>query len=177
MLTMKNRPRTLQQRLNNLFLVWMLLLFASCQEPIRYHSYQPVSSTGWDREDTLSYLFLSPLPNGDYEMQIGMRHIESYPYRDIWLGLRTNWEGDSLYHTDTLHLYLADERGDWYGTGMGGVVQFAQKESVTWSLRDSISKPVIQIFHLMNDSVLKGISDVGIRLSVASRCIDAEEDE
>ena len=60
---------------------------------------------------------------------------------------------------------------------IGGVVQFAQKESVTWSLRDSISKPVIQIFHLMNDSVLKGISDVGIRLSVASRCIDAEEDE
>lgn len=176
MLSMKKRLRFLLQRRNNLFFV-LLFLFASCQENIRYHSYRPVPSTGWDRKDTLSYTFHSTLLKGNHEIQIGIRHLESYPYRDIWLGLRTNLVDDSFHNTDTLHLYLTDEIGDWSGKGFGGIFQFTQKEPVTLSLRDSISKPVIQLFHLMNDSVLKGISDVGIKLSVTSRCIDAEEDE
>ena len=36
-----------------------------------------------------------------YELSIGIRHLDSYPYRDIWLTL----------NNDTLHFYLANEEG------------------------------------------------------------------
>lgn len=172
---MKKRPKLLLQSLNNLF--FALLLLTGCQGDTLYHSYQSIGGTGWGMGDTLSFTFHSTLPSGSQDMQIGIRHMASYPYRDIWLGIRHNLNGSSSFQTDTFHFYLADEAGNWYGEGLGGIFQFAQGESIPLYLPDTVGNSVVQIFHLMNDSVLKSISDVGFRLSVASRSINAEEDK
>mgnify|MGYP002226777513 CR=1 FL=1 len=56
-------------------------------------------------------------------MEIGLRHTGEYPYRDIWLSV-TQLEGDSIPpRTDTLHIYLTDEKGHWVQSGaMGRIV-------------------------------------------------------
>ena len=163
---MRSHRTLLRQRLNK-WIFCLPLLFIGCQEYTCYHSYQPVPQAGWSRNDTLFYPLTSPLPPGKYELQIGIRHLESYYYRDIWLGISHNLKDSTRYETDTLHLYLANEKGDWYGDGIGGLMQFTQDLPTALSLQDSTANRIFQIFHLMNDSVLRSIYDVGIKLSVA----------
>ena len=171
---MERIKRFIRQHLNK-FIPVLSFLFVCCQDSTQYYSYQPVSSAGWNREDTLLYTITPSLPKGNHEIQIGIRHSESYAYRDIWLGLRYSLK-DSLA-CDTIHFYLADEDGNWHGKGMGGLIQFVKNTSVVLSTQDTISPFDLQIFHLMNDSLLKHVCDVGIRLSFAPSCINTEEDE
>ena len=171
---MERIKRFIRYHLNKFILV-LSFLFVCCQDGIQYYSYQPVSPAGWNRKDTLLYPITPSLPIGNHNIQIGIRHLESYAYRDIWLGLQCSLN-DSLV-CDTIHLYLADELGNWHGKGIGGLIQFAQNTSLKLSIQDSISPSELRIFHLMSDSVLKYVCDVGLRLSFAPSSINTEEDK
>ena len=152
----------------NKVLLCLLFVLTACQSNTLYHSYQPVSNTGWLKGDSLSFQLPDTLAPGKYEIQIGIRHLESYPYRDIWLGISQNWEDSTLYRTDTLHLYLADEKGQWHGNGIGGMMQFIQKPPMLWIQPDSVSNRSIMIHHLMSDSILKSIHDIGLKIIACS---------
>ena len=83
-------------------------------------------------------------------MEIGLRHTGEYSYRDIWLSV-TQSEGDSIPpRTDTLHIYLTDEKGHWVQSGaMGGLYQhvYVSDKPVIFST-DSIDR-IFRITHLM----------------------------
>ena len=96
---------------------------AACQNNIIYHSYTPVPLDGWDKSDTLVYTLPNSIPAGNYEAEIGIRYQESYPYRDIWLGVSHNTEDTLTYVTDTLQLFLVDEAGNKTGNGLCGLYQ------------------------------------------------------
>ena len=85
-------------------------------------------------------------------MEIGIRHKDSYKYRDIWLTI----------NTDTLHLYLADSIGNWIGNGIGDTRQWSAPIHLKMLKQDSIRK--LRITHIMQDNPLKGIEHVGIRI-------------
>lgn len=141
-----------------------LFLLTACQKSTLYHSYQPVPNTGWQRNDTLFYPLNSSLNTGYYEIQIGIRHLESYPYRDIWLEMSHNLQDSTSFQKDTLHLYLADEWGNWYGNGIGGLLQYTEEQVLRIHLQEKNNHPSFRIVHLMNDSLLKSVYDVGIQL-------------
>lgn len=65
----------------------------------------PVPLDGWNKSDTLVYTLPNSIPAGNYEAEIGIRYQESYPYRDIWLGVSHNTEDTLTYVTDTLQLF------------------------------------------------------------------------
>ena len=72
-------------------LTWLpIIILAACQNNIIYHSYTPVPLDGWNKSDTLVYTLPNSIPAGNYEAEIGIRYQESYPYRDIWLGVSHN---------------------------------------------------------------------------------------
>lgn len=131
-------------------LLFVLLTTISCQENTFYHSYQPVDNTGWYRSDTLTYQLPSSIKCNDYEYEIGIRHKDSYKYRDIWLTI----------NQDTVHLYLADSIGYWKGNGIGDMRQSTHLIAI--SSQDSIQE--IQIKHIMQDNPLMGIHDIGIQI-------------
>lgn len=135
-------------------LFFILLLFVSCQETI-YHSYQPVEYTGWDKSDTLIFTLSTPISTQkslEYEYQIGIRHKDSYKYRDIWL---------TINH-DTVHLYLADSIGRWKGNGISELRQITFPYNPSRLKDDSIKE--VQITHIMQDNPLPGIHDIGISI-------------
>lgn len=156
-----------------------LFLLEGCHTDTRYHVYRAVSGTdGWSKSDSMEFVLPADVPAGTYGMEIGIRHTGEYPYRDIWLSV-TKVEGDSLpSHTDTLHIYLADEEGHWkqHGGAIGGLFQQTSVcgKPVTL-LADSITR-CFRVTHLMRQNPLPGISDVGIRLFLAGS-INAEKDE
>lgn len=84
-----------------------------------------------------------------YELSIGIRHLDSYPYRDIWLTL----------NNDTLHLYLADQEGNWKGEGIGDLRHFIYTSNSEFHVN-----PELRITHIMQHNPLFGIHDIGIHL-------------
>lgn len=158
----------------NKVLICLLFVLTACENKTLYHSYQPVSHTGWTKEDTLHFQLPDTLVPGTYEFQIGIRHLDSYPYRDIWLAFSHNLQDSTIYETDTLHLYLADTAGAWLGDGIGGLMQYNEHLPAHWVQRDSASHRSIKIYHLMSDSILKSIHDVGIKISACSELHQSE---
>lgn len=159
------KSNKLQQAMNRgLISLLISFLLTACQGNICYHSYQPVPQAGWKRNDTLSYPIHS-LPNtGYYNIQIGIRHLESYPYKDIWLEINHNLKESTIFQKDTLHLYLADKNGNWYGNGIGGLLQYTTDDILRIHLQEKSNQSSISIIHLMNDSLLQSIHDIGIQL-------------
>lgn len=158
------------------FLSVAVCLLSACHTNTQYHVYQPVlGEEGWQKADTVAFDLPPEVPAGTYQLEVGIRHTGAYPYRDIWLSV-TQVDGDSLpSHTDTLHIYLADEKGQWQHEGaVGGLFQatYVWDKPVVWGT-DSLGRS-FRIAHLMRKNPLPGISDVGVRLFFSGR-VDAEE--
>ena len=83
---------------------------------------------------------------------IGIRHEDSYPYRDIWI----------IANQDTFHLYLADSTGKWKGKGLGNLRQIVFPVNLNLQEQDSTIK--IKINHIMQENPLPGIHDIGMHI-------------
>ena len=140
--------------MNKFLVISMTLCLAACQNHTVYHLYQPVQKTGWNKGDTICYTYPSPQPSGLQSMEIGIRHKDSYLYRDIWLSIHQHEQ------VDTVHLYLANENGNWKGNGIGEMRLYTEELPIQVLPKDSIH--TIQITHIMEDETLKGIHDIGI---------------
>lgn len=140
--------------LKTILLLAVVIITAACKNNIMYHSYQPVSPTGWEKNDTLSYTLNDTLTNiNSHQFYVGIRHKDSYKYQDIWLTI----------NNDTVHLQLADSSGYWYGNGIGELRQLLLPIPTTFlQKQDSITE--IRINHIMQDNSLKGIQDLGIEI-------------
>jgi gliding motility-associated lipoprotein GldH len=91
-----------------------------------------------------------------------IRTSSSYPFRNIYLFVSTTSPyGKTI--SDTLQYYLADEKGKWYGKGIGDIhelklpfksnVYFPVKGVYTFSIR-----------HGMRSETLRGVYDFGFRV-------------
>ena len=154
----------------------LILLFslAACNDDTVYHTYQNLSENGWPKQDTLGYTLPSQLTRHHYSLEIGLRHTENYPYQDIWLEVLYPLTPDK--RPDTLHLKLADKWGNWKGKGTSGNLYqftFTANEPIYLSTADSM----LQIVHIMRDKSLKGISDVGMRLSTFTGSVNTQKDK
>lgn len=162
MATKKNNK---QQAMNKEWIfLFVLCILTACNSNTSYHSYRPVPNTGWQKNDTLFYSIPESVDTGYYDMLIGIRHLASYPYRDIWLEIGHNLHDSVDFHKDTIHLYLANQLGDWYGNGIGGLYQYTKNNVLKLHLQTKSSLTSFYITHLMSDSLLKSIYDIGIQL-------------
>ena len=122
----------------------------------------------------LEYTLPSQLAGHTYELEVGLRHTENYPYQDIWLEVLYPLSPDR--RPDTLHLSLSDKWGNWNGKGTAGnMYQFTctQDHPLHLSPADSL----LQVVHIMRDKSLKGISDVGMRLSTFTGSVNTQKNK
>ena len=133
-------------------LLALFLTIPACQNKTYYHSYQSAYTAGWHKNDTLVYSLSTPINSLDYDYEIGIRHKDTYKYRDLWLTI----------NQDTLHLYLADSIGNWQGKGIGNTKQLTLPWENNQSSQDSIDE--FRIVHIMKDSILPDILDIGLQI-------------
>ena len=93
----------------------------------------------------------------NYRMLIYVRHTERYPYQNMWL-----FVGDSL-HQDTIEFYLADDRGQWLGDKHHGFIEMPVLLEENYHFPDTGSY-YMTIRQGMRDSVLRGITDIGLEI-------------
>lgn len=150
-LNMKLNPfQILRHNLQFILPTVFLFLWASCRQDTRYHTYQPIPTPdGWHKQDTLSFQLPEQIEGEGYRLEVGIRNTNQYPFRDIWLSIRQNWEDSLVFQTDTLHFYLADEQGKWNSGGnTGSLFQHTYFCEKTFTIRSS-SVNVLQMTHLM----------------------------
>lgn len=143
-------------------------MLAGCGDGIVYSDYQAVADEGWGRTDTLSFTATVTVPDEDMDVYVDVRHGNDYPYRNLALAMTSILftPGDTLTRTDTLRLMLADVEGRWTGEGFANLYHNA---SYVTTLR--LDTPATCRFFLlpaMTDSLLKGISDIGVRMAISS---------
>ena len=91
-----------------------------------------------------------------------IRTGQDFPFRNIYLFV-TATSPDVNSITDTLHYDLADEKGNWYGKGLGDI------HDLTLPYRNKVFFPsrgtyIFKIQHGMRIGDLKGVYDIGIRI-------------
>lgn len=148
----KKRQKLLIKILRYTGICYLALFLTTCNKQTYYHSYQPVNKTGWYKNDTLFFTPTKSITNtSTYDYKIGIRHKDSFEYRDLWLKI----------NQDTIHLYLADKDGNWLGHGIGEIKQITFPFTLK-STNDSIKE--IRIVHIMQQNPLLNLQDIGISI-------------
>ncbi len=137
-------------------------LLAACRPSVAFHSFLPVSPAGMERDDTLR--FDIPLPDSAavYSLCVELRHRVSYPYCELPLLLVLTDDSLPPRLTDTVRMAVADGQGRWLGTGWGDLRTVSSSFiPLPAGMKDSCS---ITLNSLLPDSLLPGVSDVGIKI-------------
>lgn len=145
--------------------IWLLLtgcLIAACNENTVYHSYRSIPSDGWQKSDTL--FFSIPVKDSLrlFHLSAEIRNKSSYAYRNLYLSVSHNLEDSTTWKTDTLLLVLADKEGKWNGTGWGSL--FQSTLPIGSAVVQHPGNYTFKIAHGMQDELLKGINDIGIKI-------------
>lgn len=140
------------------FLVTIIMLvLGSCTggEDSIFHN---IPEQGWAYRDTLSF---APM-QGQGTLLLAVRHDAAYPYSNLWLEVSARDPRKGVILRDTVNLRLSDRFGRWLGKGFGGSYQLEVPVSGSVSL-DSAS--VVNVRHIMRLDTVRGLDQVGIRLS------------
>ncbi len=141
-----------------LSLIAYVTVLTSCKNDILYSQFHSISSNNWHVDSIVHFDYTIADTTHYYNMQIYIRHTERYPYQNIWLYL-----GDST-SVDSMNVYLADERGKWYGDSNNGFIEVAVPFGKHLHFADTGTYH-LAIQHGMRDSVLRGVTEVGLELS------------
>ena len=97
-----------------------------------------------------------------YQLLVDVRHDAGYPYTDLWLEVNHNLADSTRSRIDTVRVQLIDEHGFPRGEGITGIYQ--REESIGEGVADGNGKAVVTLRHLMKDSLLRGITDLGVKV-------------
>ena len=139
----------------------LLLVLSACNRKLVYDRYLSTPISGWEKNDTLSY-DIRPVSGTDtYDMWLGLRTSEAYPFTAITLIVEQHIYPKDTIVNDTVNCKLTDRHGNASGTG----VNFHQyRFPVTErELQDGDSID-IRVRRDMKRAIVPGTSDVGISL-------------
>lgn len=165
-LAIKTINKKAQKKVRSKSLIILLLLIgvsiSSCDPIKEIHQFHSIPAQGWSKTDTLEFT-LPTLENSKLYLDIQIRSTQAYPYRDLYLLCEENLSDSLQIQKDTLHINLADSTGRWEGSGLGYYYQSSYFYKTIPHTPQS-EQACIKISSLMRDSLLPGISDIGIHI-------------
>lgn len=149
---------------NNRIALSLVILFAlllsSCNHKDNFAFNEQLPDTGWSRFYKANFYAEVADSALAYDISVSLRNSYEYPFRNIFLFITTTSpSGQSI--RDTIEYQLADERGDWYGKGLGDL------HNLTLPYRTNVLFPSsgeykFTIEQGMRKDNLIGIVDVGL---------------
>jgi gliding motility-associated lipoprotein GldH len=99
-----------------------------------------------------------------YNIDLSVRTSTDYPYRNMYLFVVTTFPS-GITVTDTLQAMVTDEKGRWLGKGAGDLRELAipYKSNVFFPEQGEY---YFSIEHGMRDTLLKGVYDMAMRISL-----------
>ena len=140
----------------------LAVLFTACTGHTVYHHYEPVTMTGWEKNDTVVFLVPPITADGVYQRQVGLRINSDYPFMGLTLIVEQMVLPDMELRSDTLSCDIIDEHGHPYGNGVSRYQYLFPLPAVPLDSGQSLR---ITIRHDMRREILPGITDIGVELS------------
>ncbi len=145
--------------------VWVcsiVVLLSSCMDMPYYSESQSVDESGWLSTDTIELSFIIDEPLDRFNGSIDLRHNGDYPYSNLYLFIDITYP-NKKHRIDTLECVLADNRGRWYGSGLGDMVshRIEYLDEIQFPLEGDYQ---MRITHGMRRDPLEEITDLGLRL-------------
>ena len=137
----------------------MIILFSSCRKGVVYSEFIAIPSGEWDEKALPEFDFNITDNRAGYDILLYVRHTERYPYQNMWLFVR----GNPQQYRDTIEFYLADDRGRWLGDKHHGFIEMPVLLETNYHFPDT-GRFYFAIQHGMRDSVLRGITDIGLEI-------------
>ena len=139
----------------------VIVFFTACGGAL-YDKMKPINAEAWDMKDPVKFDIDIKDTKTPYDFYITLRHNTTYTYSNLYLFVSTTTPNDSTKQ-DTLQFILADESGEWLGKGKGKFRSYEFLTGKSYVFTD----PGLYSFEFrqaMRDTVLHGISDIGIRI-------------
>lgn len=134
----------------------------SCTGDTIYSEHHDINRLGWDKDSVETFVVAIAERSTPCDVLIHIRHVENYPYQNLWLFVDT--ETPSRTYTDTLEVYLADDRGIWLGNSKNGMIEMpVLLEQNHYLPADTI---VYRIHQGMREDCLRGVVNVGMTVEV-----------
>ena len=145
--------------------IFSTLLFSSCFDFSEYSKSIEIDADGWNSNDCATFEWNILSLEQRYDCIVDFRHESSYPYSNLYLFLDLEYP-NGKHRIDTLECTLADKRGNWYGSGLGDIVDHQNRapQSIQFPLHGHYK---LEITHGMRHDPLVGVTDLGYRLEVA----------
>ena len=134
----------------------------SCSRKEIFFNFHSFANAEWNRNDPAVFNVNIEDNSQPYDVSIELRNNNYYSFSNIWLFIDCKAPGGNS-RTDTIEVDLADANGKWYGEGLSLYsLSIPHETSVlfpdTGIYRYSISQG-------MQENPLKGISDIGLKIS------------
>jgi len=148
-------------------LLFITVLFGiiSCSHNEFFFKYRSFSNAEWNREDPAVFHVNVEDITQPYNVSIELRNNNTYPFSNIWLFVDYRMP-DGASRLDTVSVELADVYGKWYGRGMSLYNLSIPYE--THVLYPDTGTYIYSIRQGMRENQLKGISDIGLKISKKS---------
>jgi len=131
-----------------------------------YHHYESIASSIWNEQDAYRFEVKVSDTLSMYNVFIEIRNNDTYRYANLWLFVAFETPGGAR-RQDTLDCRLADPYGNWLGKGFSHyILTIPYEQAVIFPHSGTYSYTLLQG---MREEKLKGITDVGIRISPAGK--------
>ncbi|MDM8161240.1 gliding motility lipoprotein GldH [Labilibaculum sp. K2S] len=139
----------------------------SCDSNRVYEQYENIPDFEWNQENVLRFEVEITDTIHANNIFINLRNSGDYAYSNLWVFVKVI-SPDNELDEEKVEIELADETGDWYGSGFGDIfdLQVSFKQKVVFP---KSGKYVFEITQGMYDRKLKGIVNVGIRIEKENR--------
>ncbi|MBQ8988101.1 MAG: gliding motility lipoprotein GldH [Prevotella sp.] len=138
------------------------ILFCACGRQKEYSNFQHVSTTGWDKTDTLFFDIPPIKKDGTYREELELRIDNNFPFQSLTLEvIQTILPSDRQTNYE-LHCPLIDQKGNMRGAGISFFQYTFPIDNMLLSTGDSIH---ISVTHKMKREIMSGVADVGISLT------------
>lgn len=154
----------LHLRHNLLFLI-LIVALSACDNNRVYEENLPVPGAVWNRTKTVSFSVPIEDTVSMHNVYINVRHNGKYEHSNLFLFVNIT-SPDKEILRDTIECVLADEKGNWLGSGLGDLYfnQLLYKNQVVFPRKGNY---VFEIEQAMRINDLKNIEDVGVRVELA----------
>lgn len=151
-----------------LYLLCISLILVSCDKSKIYEKYQSIPNAVWKTNEPVKFDIEVKDTNEICNLLINIRCSEDYPYRNLYMFMKTT-RPDGSKSIDTLEFYLLDVKGKPLGDCSGDVCnnkfmidhdfKFPQPGNYSFELKQAMRTDNEQLTHIL---------DVGMRLERAN---------
>lgn len=153
----------MKNNIYSLVSIVLLVFISGCtKNSTIYSKYYYFEKEEWASKDTAKFQVDIIDTTSFTDINIKIRHGELYPYSNLYLFLTTTYPNQSQ-KTDTIECILANNKGEWYGSGLGDMYD------ITLPIKKNIrfSKSGVYKFYFvqaMRQDPLPNISEFGFEI-------------